>query len=327
MTKLLEVKDLQIAFATSRGLLKAVHGLSFAIETGETVAIVGESGSGKSVTALSLLRLLPESDTQIRGEIIFNGRDLLNASESAMRAIRGGQIGMIFQEPMSSLNPVMRVGRQIAETVSFHKSASATPANTRALQLLRQVGIPAPEQVMREYPHRLSGGMRQRVMIAMALACDPALLIADEPTTSLDVTVQAQILDLMRQLRSRFGSAIILITHDMGVVAEHAQRVIIMYAGRKVEEASVRDIFARPLHPYTKALLAVIPRIGSSSVGGAGRPLAEIPGAVPGLQEMSAGCAFAERCSFATAICFAVAPRFETESSGHSVACHHVRRP
>jgi peptide/nickel transport system ATP-binding protein len=327
MTALLEVRDLHIAFATSQGLLPAVHGLSFRVEAGETVAIVGESGSGKSITALSLLRLLPEPETQIRGEVIFNSSDLLQASEPNMRAIRGDQIAMIFQEPMSSLNPVMTIGRQIAEAVSFHKNASATPANARALQMLKLVGIPAPEQRMGEYPHQLSGGMRQRVMIAIAIACDPALLIADEPTSSLDVTIQAHILDLMRQLRSRLGSAIILITHDMGVVAELAQRVIIMYAGRKVEEASVREIFARPLHPYTRGLLDAIPRLGSSLGRDAGKPLSEIPGVVPSLREATVGCAFAPRCKFATAICLEITPAFEAVTSGHGAACHHVPHP
>jgi peptide/nickel transport system ATP-binding protein len=324
---LLDVRQLQIAFATSRGLLPAVHGLSFSVHVGETVAIVGESGSGKSITALSLMRLLPEPETQIRGEIVFNSADLRKLSEPRMRAVRGAEIGMIFQEPMSSLNPVMTVGRQIAETVRFHNRVSSGQARARALEMLKQVGIPAPEQRMREYPHQLSGGMRQRVMIAIALVCEPSLLIADEPTTALDVTVQAQILDLMRQLRSRLGSAIILITHDMGVVAELAQRVIIMYVGSKVEEASVRDIFARPVHPYTKGLLAAIPRLGASLGKGGAEPLSEISGVVPGLREAAPGCAFADRCAFATAVCFEVTPIFETVAPGHGVACHHVRRP
>jgi peptide/nickel transport system ATP-binding protein len=327
VTDLLDVRDLRISFATSRGLLPAVHGLSFSVDAGETVAIVGESGSGKSITALSLLRLLHESDARVRGEVIFNGADILKASEAEMRAIRGARIGMIFQEPMSSLNPVMTVGRQIAETVNFHKNVTAAQASARALEMLKQVGIPAPEQRMREYPHQLSGGMRQRVMIAMALACDPALIIADEPTTALDVTVQAQILDLLRALRKRLGSAIVLITHDMGVVAELAQRVIILYAGRKVEEASVREIFAHPVHPYTKGLLGAIPRLRSSMGEGAGKPLAEIPGVVPSLREAASGCAFAGRCAFATTICFEATPRFEDYAPGHGVACHHMPRP
>ncbi|MEH2470876.1 peptide/nickel transport system ATP-binding protein [Nitrobacteraceae bacterium AZCC 2161] len=324
---LLEVKDLHIAFATSRGLLPAVHGISFSVDAGETVAIVGESGSGKSITAMSLLRLLKEPETQIRGEIVFKGRDLLKASEPGMRAIRGDEISMIFQEPMSALNPVMTVGQQIAEAISLHKNVSAVDARAHALRMLIQVGIPAPERRMREYPHQLSGGMRQRVMTAMALACEPALLIADEPTTALDVTVQAQILDLMRELKSRLGSAIILITHDMGVVAELAQRVIIMYAGRKVEEASTEDIFARPSHPYTIGLLGAIPRLGSSSGPDAGKPLTEIPGVVPSLREARAGCAFAARCAFATSVCFEVMPVLEAVASGHTVACHHIQLP
>lgn len=321
---LLEVNSLHISFATSRGLLPAVHGISFAVRTGETVAIVGESGSGKSITALSLLRLLKEPETQIRGEIRFKGSDLLKASPSELRAVRGDEISMIFQEPMSSLNPVMTVGRQIAESVSLHKKISGADAKAHALRMLIQVGIPAPDQRMKEYPHQLSGGMRQRVMTAMALACEPALLIADEPTTALDVTVQAQILDLMRELKSRLGSAIILITHDMGVVAELAQRVMIMYAGRIVEEASTEDIFARPSHPYTIGLLGAIPRLGSSFGPDAGKPLTEIPGVVPGLREASSGCAFAARCHYASPVCFEATPVLQAVGPDHAVACHHA---
>jgi peptide/nickel transport system ATP-binding protein len=324
---LLDVKDLRIAFVTSRGVLPAVHGISFVVNAGETVAVVGESGSGKSITALSLLRLLKQDEARVSGEIAFKGQDLLKLSEPTMRAVRGDEISMIFQEPMSSLNPVMTVGRQIAESVSLHKDISAAEAKAHALRMLVQVGIPAPEQRMREYPHQLSGGMRQRVMTAMALACDPALLIADEPTTALDVTVQAQILDLMRELKSRLGSAIILITHDMGVVAELAQRVIIMYAGCIVEEASTEDIFERPRHPYTRGLLGAIPRLGSSFGPNAGKPLTEIPGVVPGLQEAAPGCAFAGRCAHATAICLERSPSLQRVGSSHSVACHHLPRP
>jgi peptide/nickel transport system ATP-binding protein len=324
---LLEVKNLQIAFATSSGWLPAVHGTSFSVEAGETVAIVGESGSGKSITALSLLRLLREPETRIGGEILFKGRDLLKISEPEMRAVRGDEISMIFQEPMSSLNPVMTIGRQIAESVSFHQDVSRAEANAHALQMLMRVGIPAPEQRMREYPHQLSGGMRQRVMTAIALACDPALLIADEPTTALDVTVQAQILDLMRELKARLGSAIILITHDMGVVAELAQRVIIMYAGRIVEQASSQEIFDHPSHPYTAGLLGAIPRLGSSLGMTERRPLTEIPGVVPSLREATSGCAFAPRCSRATSICAEVSPPMEQVSSSHSAACHQLLRP
>jgi peptide/nickel transport system ATP-binding protein len=324
---LLEVNNLQIAFATSSGLLPAVHGTSFTVDAGETVAIVGESGSGKSITALSLLRLLKEPETKISGEILFRGRDLLTLSEPKMRAVRGQEISMIFQEPMSSLNPVMTVGRQIAEAISLHKKISTAEANAHALAMLIRVGIPAPEQRMREYPHQLSGGMRQRVMTAIALACDPALLIADEPTTALDVTVQAQILDLMRELKSRLGSAIILITHDMGVVAELAQRVIIMYAGRIVEQASSQEMFERPSHPYTKGLLGAIPRLGSSVGTNTRKPLTEIPGVVPSLREATSGCAFAARCARATSICTEVNPPLEKITSSHSVACHHFLRP
>jgi peptide/nickel transport system ATP-binding protein len=322
---LLDVHDLRISFATSRGLLPAVHGISFQVVAGETVAIVGESGSGKSITALSLLRLLKEPDTQIGGEILFKGSDLLKASQTRMQAVRGDEISMIFQEPMSSLNPVLTVGGQIAESVSLHKKVSRADARAQALRMLVQVGIPAPEQRMKEYPHQLSGGMRQRVMTAMALVCEPALLIADEPTTALDVTVQAQILDLMRDLKARLGSAIILITHDMGVVAELAQRVMIMYAGRKVEEASVADIFARPSHPYTIGLLGAIPHLGSSSGPDAGKPLTEIPGVVPSLREAGKGCAFAPRCTFASSICFEVTPLLKGIGADHTVACHHSR--
>jgi peptide/nickel transport system ATP-binding protein len=321
---LLEVNDLQISFATSGGLLPAVHGISFEVRIGETIAIVGESGSGKSITALSLLRLLKEPETQIRGEVRFKGRDLLKASPSELRAVRGDQISMIFQEPMSSLNPVMTVGRQIAESVSLHQKISTADAKAHALRMLIQVGISAPDQRMKEYPHQLSGGMRQRVMTAMALACEPALLIADEPTTALDVTVQAQILDLMRELKSRLGSAIILITHDMGVVAELAQRVMIMYAGRKVEEASTEDIFARPSHPYTIGLLGAIPRLGSSFGPDAGRQLTEIPGVVPSLREAGSGCAFAARCRYANPVCFEVTPVLQAIGPDHTVACHHT---
>jgi peptide/nickel transport system ATP-binding protein len=322
---LLDVRDLKICFATSHGLLPAVHGISLKVRAGETVAIVGESGSGKSITALSLLRLLKEPDTQIGGEILFKGTDLLKASQTQMRAVRGDEISMIFQEPMSSLNPVITVGSQIAESVSLHKKVSRAEARAHALRMLVQVGIPAPEQRMKEYPHQLSGGMRQRVMTAMALVCEPALLIADEPTTALDVTVQAQILDLMRDLQARLGSAIILITHDMGVVAELAQRVMIMYAGRKVEEASVADIFARPSHPYTIGLLGAIPRRGSSSGPDSGKPLMEIPGVVPSLREAGKGCVFAPRCTFASSICFEVTPPLKGIGDGHTVACHHSR--
>ncbi len=275
---LLEVRDLNVAFATPRGVLAAVQGLSFDVAAGETLAIVGESGCGKSVTSMSILRLVPQPPGRVRGAIRFDGRDVLAMREPEMRALRGKDIGMIFQEPMTSLNPVLTVGRQIAETLRLHEGLSAAAATRRAVELLTLVGIANPERRVREYPHQLSGGMRQRVMIAIALACTPRLLIADEPTTALDVTIQAQILDLMRDLKTRVRAAIMLITHDLGVVAEMAQRVVVMYAGRKVEEAAVIDLYAAPLHPYTRGLLGAVPRLGSSLHGAPRERLAEIPG-------------------------------------------------
>jgi peptide/nickel transport system ATP-binding protein len=321
---LLKVEDLHTSFRTARGTLRAVGGLSFQVEAGETVAIVGESGSGKSVSAMSILRLLPESQTSISGRIDFDGQNLLALSEPEMRKIRGNRIGMIFQEPMSSLNPVMTVGDQIDEAVRLHRRITRRDAHARVMELLMLVGIPAPAQRIREYPHQLSGGMRQRVMIAMALACDPALLIADEPTTALDVTVQAQILDLMQELKQRLGSAVILITHDLGVVSEVAQRVVIMYAGRKVEEATTRDIFSKARHPYTVGLLAAIPRPGSSLHEDSPQRLAEIAGIVPDLNEIIPGCPFAPRCAHATATCFNIPPRLVQVSPTQMVACHYA---
>jgi peptide/nickel transport system ATP-binding protein len=256
---LLEVENLQTHFATPDGVVRAVNGLSFHIDAGETLAIVGESGCGKSVTSMSVLRLIQQPPGKIAGRISFQGIDLLTLPEPAMRQIRGNAISMIFQEPMTSLNPVLTVGQQIGETVRLHQGLNARDAEAKAVEMLTLVGIPAPARRVREYPHQLSGGMRQRVMIAMALACNPQLLIADEPTTALDVTIQAQILDLMRDLKTRLGSAIMLITHDLGVVAEMAERVVVMYAGRKVEEAPVKELFGNPRHPYTQALVSVIP--------------------------------------------------------------------
>jgi peptide/nickel transport system ATP-binding protein len=323
---LLEVENLQTHFATPEGVARAVEGLSFHIEAGETLAIVGESGCGKSVTSMSILRLIPEPPGRIRGAIRFEGRDLLTLPEAAMRDLRGNQISMIFQEPMTSLNPVLTIGRQIGETLQLHQGLSRRAAIARAVDALTLVGIPAPQRRVHEYPHQLSGGMRQRVMIAMALACNPKLLIADEPTTALDVTIQAQILDLMREMQRRLGSAIMLITHDLGVVAETADRVVVMYAGRKVEEAPVRAIFAEPLHPYTRGLLGAVPRLGSSlDSGGTGR-LAEIPGLVPSLRKPIVGCAFASRCTLATDLCREVAPAIERKAPAHDVACHYAER-
>ncbi len=321
---LLEVSDLRTHFATADGVVRAVEGLSFSIEAGETVAIVGESGCGKSVTSMSILRLIPEPPGRIAGSVRFQGRDLLGLSEPEMRQIRGNEISMIFQEPMTSLNPVLTVGRQIGETLRLHQGLSARTAERKAVDILALVGISEGERRVREYPHQLSGGMRQRVMIAMALACNPKLLIADEPTTALDVTIQAQILDLMRDLKTRLGSAIMLITHDLGVVAEMAERVVVMYAGRKVEEAPVVELFAHPAHPYTRGLLGAVPRLGSSLESGRRGRLAEIPGRVPSLREPIAGCAFAARCPQATGHCRRLAPVIEAKAPAHHVACHYA---
>jgi peptide/nickel transport system ATP-binding protein len=323
---LLEVDRLQTHFGTPDGVVRAVEGLSFSIDGGETVAIVGESGCGKSVTSTSILRLVPEPPGRIAGSIRFQGRDLLRLTESEMRKIRGNDISMIFQEPMTSLNPVLTVGRQIGETLRLHQGLSRRQAEDRAVEILTLVGIPAPARRVREYPHQLSGGMRQRVMIAIALACNPKLLIADEPTTALDVTIQAQILDLMRDLKTRLGSAIMLITHDLGVVAEMAQRVVVMYAGRKVEEACVDAIFADPQHPYTRGLLGAVPVLGSSLQGSTRSKLAEIPGLVPSLRKPILGCAFAGRCPMVTDICRSIAPAVEEKTPGHLVACHYAER-
>ncbi|MGC8476664.1 MAG: ABC transporter ATP-binding protein [Acetobacteraceae bacterium] len=323
MTPLLEVTALQTHFATPDGVVRAVEGLSFTVTPGETLAIVGESGCGKSVTSMSILRLIQSPPGRIAGSIRFEGRELLDLAEAEMRRIRGNDIAMIFQEPMTSLNPVLTVGRQITETLRLHQGLSARAAEARAAEALSLVGIPAPERRAREYPHQLSGGMRQRVMIAMALACNPKLLIADEPTTALDVTIQAQILDLMRGLKQRIGSAIMLITHDLGVVAETAERVVVMYAGRKVEEAPVAALFARPAHPYTLGLLGAVPRLGAGAEGTARTRLAEIPGLVPSLRARIAGCPFAPRCTRAEDRCRAEAPALRTLAPGHAVACHH----
>ncbi|MFN7634746.1 MAG: ABC transporter ATP-binding protein [Acetobacteraceae bacterium] len=321
---LLDVRNLQTHFRTpDGGVNRAVDGLSFQVQAGETVAIVGESGCGKSVTSLSILRLVQEPPGRIAGEILFQGRDLLTLSHREMRAIRGNEISMIFQEPMTSLNPVLTVGRQIGETLMLHQGLSRSAAEAKAIEMLTLVGIPEPARRVREYPHQLSGGMRQRVMIAIALACNPKLLIADEPTTALDVTIQAQILDLMRELKRRVGAAIVLITHDLGVVAEVAERVIVMYAGRKVEEAPVGPLFGAPLHPYTRGLIGAVPRLGSSLSGQAGR-LSEIPGLVPSLKDRIVGCVFAPRCPAATELCRQVAPALDEKAPGHSVACHHA---
>jgi peptide/nickel transport system ATP-binding protein len=320
---LLEIEQLQTHFRTPDGVLRAVDGLSLRIEAGQTLAIVGESGCGKSVTAMSILRLIPEPPGKIAGAIRFEGRNLLEMSKRELRAIRGNEISMIFQEPMTSLNPVLTVGRQIRETLSLHQGLSRQAAQERALEMLTLVGIPEPKRRLGEYPHQLSGGMRQRVMIAIALACNPKLLIADEPTTALDVTIQAQILDLMRELKTRVGAAIMLITHDLGVVAEVADQVVVMYAGRKVEEASVKDLFRAPKHPYTQGLLGAVPKLGSS-LSGEQTKLAEIPGLVPSLKRRIDGCVFAGRCAKATDVCRSIAPALEEKAPAHQAACHYA---
>ena len=315
---ILEVKDLRTYFYTRDGVVRSVDGVSFSISEGETLAIVGESGCGKSVTSLSLLRLIPSPPGKIvSGSILFQGKDLLNLSDEEMRDIRGDKISMIFQEPMTSLNPVLTIGRQISEVLELHRHCTKEEARTRVLELLRLVNISEPERRIDEYPHQLSGGMRQRIMIAMALACNPEILIADEPTTALDVTIQAQILNLMRELRDRTRAAIILITHDLGVVAEMAQRVVVMYAGRKVEEASVFDLFASPMHPYTLGLLNSMPRLDDAS----SKRLVEIPGMVPSMKSEIIGCAFAPRCSVATERCTQESPVLHDHGKGHWVAC------
>ena len=315
---ILEVKDLRTYFYTRDGVVRSVDGVSFSISEGETLAIVGESGCGKSVTSLSLLRLIPSPPGKIvSGSILFHGKDLLKLSDEEMRDIRGDKISMIFQEPMTSLNPVLTIGRQISEVLELHRHCTKDEARTRILELLKLVNISEPERRIDEYPHQLSGGMRQRIMIAMALACDPEILIADEPTTALDVTIQAQILNLMRELRDRTRAAIILITHDLGVVAEMAQRVVVMYAGRKVEEASVFDLFAKPMHPYTLGLLNSMPRLDDAST----KRLVEIPGMVPSMKSEIIGCAFAPRCSVASERCTQEAPVLKDHGNGHWVSC------
>ncbi|HUB10550.1 MAG TPA: ABC transporter ATP-binding protein [Acetobacteraceae bacterium] len=321
---LLEVDHLQTHFRTPDGVVRAVEGVSLRVHTGETLAVVGESGCGKSVTAMSILRLVQEPPGWTEGSIRFDGHDLLALSEREMREIRGNAISMIFQEPMTSLNPVLTVGYQVSETVRLHQGLSRRQAEQRAIEMLTLVGIPAPTRRAREYPHQLSGGMRQRVMIAMALACRPKLLIADEPTTALDVTIQAQILDLMRDLKARFGAAILLITHDLGVVAEMAERVMVMYAGRKVEEAPVDKIFAHPMHPYTRGLLDSVPKLGSSLRHAGRSKLAEIAGLVPSLSSRIVGCPFAGRCPLTTELCREVAPALEVKALEHQAACHHA---
>ncbi len=313
---LLQVDELSVRFETDDGNVHAVDRLSFAVEEREVLGVVGESGCGKSVTFMSLLRLLPETAV-VSGHATFGGVDLLAVPTSRLRRIRGREIAFVFQEPMTSLNPAFTVGNQIGEVLRRHLGLGRREARGRALELLDLVRIPAPARRLEEYPHQLSGGMRQRVMIAMALACDPKVLIADEPTTALDVTIQAGILDLMRDIRERLGTAIVLITHNLGVVADIADRVIVMYAGRKAEEAPVHELFARPQHPYTIGLLGAVPRPGAS------RRLQEIPGRVPSLAELPSACAFAPRCPRADDLTRSTVPELREVAPGHRVACFH----
>ncbi|MFB9984674.1 ABC transporter ATP-binding protein [Mesorhizobium kowhaii] len=317
---LLDVRDLETHFFGEESVTRALGGVSFRVRKGETLGVVGESGCGKSVTALSILRLLPKLTARtVGGEVRFHDRNLLDLSEREMRKIRGDKIAMIFQDPMTSLNPVYTVGRQIAEAVQIHTGASRSEALTKAVEMLRLVRIADPERRVNNYPHEMSGGMRQRAMIAMALACSPELLIADEPTTALDVTIQAQILRLIVDLKERTGTAVMFITHDLGVVAETCDRVIVMYAGRIVEQASVTDLFAQPSHPYTKALMRSVP----DRRRGKERRLPEIPGIVPSLREPLVGCSFAARCPFVTDICREKTPVLEYVGQDHAAACWH----
>ena len=322
----LEVEGLKTYFFVRQGVVKAVDDMSFTLDAGEKLAIVGESGCGKSMTALSILRLVPDPPGRIvAGSVRLDGRDLLTLPDADMRHVRGNQISMIFQEPMTSLNPVWSIGRQISEAVMLHQNVSRHDAFDKAVDMLKLVKIPEPARRAREYPHQLSGGMRQRAMTAMALACNPHVLLADEPTTALDVTIQAQILDLILELQERLGTAVVLITHDLGVVAETAQRVIVMYGGKKVEEASVEDIFESPLHPYTQGLLAAVPHLAAmSGIEPGHNRLKEIPGIVPALVNLPKGCTFAPRCPHASDMCRNEFPPYEMRRPGHGVACWHA---
>lgn len=319
---ILSVKGLKTTFRSSRGIVKAVDGLSFEIKQGETLALVGESGCGKSVTSLSILRLIQEPPGKIEGgEIIYKGRDLRTLSKKAMRSIRGNEISMIFQEPMTSLNPLFTIGNQIMEAIRLHQGLKKEDATRKCVEMLELVGIPDPERRISNYPHEMSGGMRQRVMIAMALACEPSLLIADEPTTALDVTIQAQILDLLRKLRESMNMSLLLITHDFGIVAEMADRVGVMYGGQMVEYGNLEDIFRRPGHPYTVGLLNSIPGIDSR-----GERLSTIPGNVPDLANLPQGCNFQERCPLASDVCIDSEPQLKEVKDKHLARCWHSDR-
>jgi peptide/nickel transport system ATP-binding protein len=315
---LLDVGDLRVSFDTEDGVVRAVDGVSFTLGEGETLGIVGESGSGKSVTMMSVMRLIIDPNAHFAGTAVYRGQDLMTLDKKEMRAVRGSEIAMIFQDPMTSLNPVYKVGWQIAEQIRAHRKLTRAQAHARAVELLTAVGIPRAERRADDYPYQFSGGMRQRVMIALALSCDPRVLIADEPTTALDVTIQAQILTLIKRLRTDFGSSVVLITHDMGVVAEMADRVAVMYAGRIVEHGTVREIFYSPQHPYTWGLLGSIARLDRPKP----RRLAAIPGSPPSLTSLPAGCAFADRCLFRFDLCDQVPPLLDRSGNGHLDACH-----
>ncbi|MGG3563119.1 ABC transporter ATP-binding protein [Neobacillus rhizosphaerae] len=319
---LLEVNNLKTHFRTERGKVTAVDGISFHVDRGEVLAIVGESGCGKSVTAQSILRLFEENGvTTYDGEINFEGKNLLKISDHEMRKIRGNDISMIFQDPLSSLNPVFTIGDQIMEPIMLHQKLSKKEAYKRAIEMLKLIGIPAPEQRVNEYPHQISGGMRQRVMIAIALACQPKLLIADEPTTALDVTIQSQILELIDSLRQKLDMGIMLITHDLGVVAQHCTRVAVMYLGEVVEEGDVESLFENPLHPYTQGLISSIPQL----YGDRNKKLSIIKGMVPSLNEIPKGCRFAPRCPFADAKCMNEKPELETLDHNNKIKCWHYQ--
>jgi len=323
VTKLLEIKDLKTQFFTSAGVVQAVDGITYDVAPGETVAVVGESGCGKSVSAMSILRLIPNPPGKIvGGSIMFDGKDLLALSDAEMRAVRGRDIGMIFQEPMTSLNPVLTVERQLTETLEEHLGTPREKARARALELLKLVGISEPERRLKQYPHHLSGGMRQRVMIAMALACEPKLIIADEPTTALDVTIQAQILELMKNLTRQLGVAMIIITHNLGVVARYADRVNVMYAGKIIESGNAEQIYHDPKHPYTLALLQSVPRFDHTR----GQKLKPVDGQPPDLTKLDAGCSFRPRCTFATDACGRARPELEEVETGHISACWNKDR-
>jgi oligopeptide/dipeptide ABC transporter ATP-binding protein len=322
VAKLLQVNQLRTTFATSTGLVRAVDGVSWDVEEGETVALVGESGCGKSVSALSIMRLVDEPAGRIEsGEIVYKGRDLLKLREDEMRSVRGREIGMIFQEPMTSLNPVLSIGRQLTEGLEIHMGMPPPEARARAIELLGMVGIPDPERRLAQYPHHFSGGMRQRMMIAMALACNPSLILADEPTTALDVTIQAQILELMRDLARRLGVAMLIITHNLGVVARYADRVNVMYAGRIIEQASAGELYANPRHPYTLGLLRSVPRLDEPRRA----RLDPIDGQPPDLTRLPAGCAFSPRCAYRVDRC-AAAPPLERVGDAHTSACWESQR-